>query len=310
MQQATVNLFADMGAQPATLQSGPVATAGVDRHAPRRPRRSPRPPAHGRPTAAASTISGTASDTGGGVVAGVEVSTDGGTTWHPATGTTSWTYTWTAHGSPVDDDQGRAPSTTAATSQTPGAGVDGQRHLPVLDLWGTSTRRPPRTPTRGDADAGRGRGQVQVRRLRHRSPASASTRPRRTPAPTSAASGRTDGHALAQATFTGETASGWQTGDLRQPGRGHSRTRPTSPSYFAPNGHYAATADYFYRTPRPGPTAAARLDSPPLHALRNTGTDGNGVYNYGAEHVPANTYSAANYWVDVVFIADRRRPGR
>ena len=30
MQQATVNLFADMGAQPATLTSGLVAAADVD----------------------------------------------------------------------------------------------------------------------------------------------------------------------------------------------------------------------------------------------------------------------------------------
>ena len=51
------------------------------------------------------TVTGTASDSGGGVVAGVEVSTDGGTTWHPATGTTSWTYSWLAHGVPVDGDQ-------------------------------------------------------------------------------------------------------------------------------------------------------------------------------------------------------------
>ena len=34
------------------------------------------------------TVTGTATDAGGGRVAGVEVSTDGGTSWHPATGTT------------------------------------------------------------------------------------------------------------------------------------------------------------------------------------------------------------------------------
>ncbi len=38
-------------------------------------------------------ITGTATDTGG-LVAGVEVSTDGGTTWHPASGTAAWTYNW------------------------------------------------------------------------------------------------------------------------------------------------------------------------------------------------------------------------
>ena len=39
------------------------------------------------------TITGTASDSGG-QVGGVEVSTDGGVTWHPAVGRTSWTYVW------------------------------------------------------------------------------------------------------------------------------------------------------------------------------------------------------------------------
>src|SRR5205823_12567314 len=38
-------------------------------------------------------ISGTAGDAGG-VVAGVEVSVDGGTSWHSATGGSSWTYSW------------------------------------------------------------------------------------------------------------------------------------------------------------------------------------------------------------------------
>ena len=95
MQQATVNLLADMGAQPATLQSGLVA-ASVDRHDAahgdhHRRRRTARRPSVGKPV----TVTGTATDTGGGVVAGVEVSTDDGTTWHRASGTGSWTYTWT-----------------------------------------------------------------------------------------------------------------------------------------------------------------------------------------------------------------------
>src|SRR5205085_9647319 len=41
------------------------------------------------------TITGTAADAGGGVVGGVEVSADGGATWHPAAGRSSWSYTWT-----------------------------------------------------------------------------------------------------------------------------------------------------------------------------------------------------------------------
>ena len=43
MKQATVNLFADMGAQPGTLQSGLVAAHAVHRRRWRRPRRSRRP---------------------------------------------------------------------------------------------------------------------------------------------------------------------------------------------------------------------------------------------------------------------------
>ena len=56
-----------------------------------------------------------------------------------------------------------------------------------------------------------------------RSPASASTRRRRTRAPTSAACGPPSGQLLATATFTGETATGWQTVELLQPGRDHRR---------------------------------------------------------------------------------------
>src|SRR5258706_9050521 len=41
------------------------------------------------------TITGVASDLGDGVVGGVEVSVDGGATWHPANGRESWSYTWT-----------------------------------------------------------------------------------------------------------------------------------------------------------------------------------------------------------------------
>ncbi|PYQ83302.1 MAG: hypothetical protein DMG03_14305, partial [Acidobacteria bacterium] len=38
-------------------------------------------------------ITGTASDVGG-VVGGVDVSVDGGATWHPADGRETWSYTW------------------------------------------------------------------------------------------------------------------------------------------------------------------------------------------------------------------------
>src|SRR5205823_6786557 len=123
MQQATVNLFADMGAQPTTLISGlTAATASTDATAPTSAISSPSQGAN-LSDGSAVTISGTATDSGGGVVAGVEVSTDGGTTWHPANGTTNWSYTWSAHGSPsaviksrAVDDSGNLESPSAGTT--------------------------------------------------------------------------------------------------------------------------------------------------------------------------------------------------
>ena len=95
MQQATVNLFADMGVQPTSLQTNLVAaTASSDTTAPTATITSP---ADGATIAVGTpiTISGTAADAGGGVVGGVEVSVDGGATWHPADGLDNWTYQWT-----------------------------------------------------------------------------------------------------------------------------------------------------------------------------------------------------------------------
>src|SRR6266849_3628410 len=96
MQQATVNLFADMGVQPSTLLRGLVpATASTDTTPPRSTITSPAP---GTMVTAGSqvTVSGTAQDFGGGVVGGVEVSVDGGATWHPAAGRENWSYVFTA----------------------------------------------------------------------------------------------------------------------------------------------------------------------------------------------------------------------
>jgi hypothetical protein len=46
-------------------------------------------------TGTAVSISGTSSDAGGGTVARVDVSVDGGSTWSAATGTTAWSFSWT-----------------------------------------------------------------------------------------------------------------------------------------------------------------------------------------------------------------------
>ena len=95
MRQATVNLFADMGIQPDSLQPGlQIATASTDVTAPTSTITSPSGPLEvtaGIPVS----ITGTASDGGGGMLMAVEVSTDGGATWRRATGRANWSYTWT-----------------------------------------------------------------------------------------------------------------------------------------------------------------------------------------------------------------------
>lgn len=99
MRQFTVNMLADMGnVQPKTLASGLVAaTPSSDNQAPIALIVSPSN-SSSLPLGSV-VVTGTATDSGGGVVVGVEISYDGGSTWHPAdlTGeadtTVGWTYT-------------------------------------------------------------------------------------------------------------------------------------------------------------------------------------------------------------------------
>jgi hypothetical protein len=100
------------------------------------------------------------------------------------------------------------------------------------------------------------------------------------------------GNLLATATFTGETASGWQQVTFSQPVAISANTTYVA-SYLAPGGRYAEDDGYFDST---------GVDRGPLHALAS-GVDGvNGVYAYSSGSTfPTSTYLNANYWVDVVF---------
>ena len=139
MQQATVNLFADMGVQPATLESDLVpATAAADTTAPTSTITSPSAGATFT-NGSTVTITGTATDSGGGVVAGVEVSTDGGSTWHPVTTmsaaatSVTWSYTWSAAGNGSVTIESRATD-DSGNIETPGPGVSRDGQLPVQPL--------------------------------------------------------------------------------------------------------------------------------------------------------------------------------
>jgi hypothetical protein len=121
MQQATVNLFADMGIQPANLQPDLVpAVQSIDLKAPLSKITSP--PGGAGVAGGAVAITGTAADTGG-TVAMVEISVDGGRSWKRAAGTDRWQYEWI-----VPDGAGSATILTRAVDdsvnvETPGKGV-------------------------------------------------------------------------------------------------------------------------------------------------------------------------------------------
>ena len=99
------------------------------------------------------------------------------------------------------------------------------------------------------------------------------------------------GTLLAQATFTAESASGWQQVDLPGPVAVSKNTTYVA-SYHTDTGSYSANNDFF---------ATAGVDNAPLHALRDGLDGGNGVYRYGGSAFPDLTYRSSNYWVDVVF---------
>ncbi len=103
------------------------------------------------------------------------------------------------------------------------------------------------------------------------------------------------GTLLDEVVFTGETASGWQTAMFPTPVPIAAGVTYVA-SYHTTDDGYAFTAEDF---------AASGVNRPPLHALQSVGGDANGVFQYGpGGSFPTHTFSATNYWVDVVFLDD------
>jgi hypothetical protein len=301
MQQATINLFADMGnVQPATLMSGLVAaTASTDTTPPTSTITSPAPGASiGNGSTA--TITGTATDGGGGAVAGVEVSTDGGTTWHPVTTMSAaaqsvpWSYSWPATGlgnvkieSRATDDSGNietpgsgvtvsvncpctmygqdyTPSVTSANDSTP---LElGVKFTSSVNGWVTGVRF-----YKGDGNNGTHTGTLWS----------------------------STGAELATGTFTNETASGWQTLLFSTPVQITANTVYVA-SYYAPFGHYAFDTQQFYPSTTGSPYLQP-LGSGPVAAVRATAASANGLFNSGGPGFPSSSFNASGYGVDVVF---------
>ena len=293
MQQATANLLADMGAQPATLEADLApATASTDSTPPASAITSPSAGASFS-NGSAVTISGTATDSGG-VVAGVEVSTDGGSSWHeattmsPADQNVNWSYTWSAAASgPVTimsratDDSGNigSPGPGVAVTVNCPCGLFGNNYAPAVTSANDSSKLElgmkfqTAVPGwvagvrfyQGTGNTGTHTGSLW----------------------TSA------GALLATGTFTNETGSGWQTMMFASPVQISANTTYVV-SYYDPTGHYAADTDLLDWP----------LNTPPLTAPRSVytpGGSGNGVFNVGGHAFPRSTFHGNSYGVDVIF---------
>ena len=294
VRQATVNLFADMGVQPATLQSGlSAASASSDTTAPTSTISSPAAGAT-VPVGQPLTVSGTATDAGGGKVGGVEVSTDNGTSWHPASGRGSWSYTFTPGSdgtltirTRATDDSLRMETPSAGRTITVGTGTPPPPGSCPCTIWpSTATPAVAADPDTESIEVG-----VKFRATQAGSISGIRFYK---------GSGNTGTHVgslwsasgtkLGSATFTGESPSGWQQVNFASPVAVSANTTYVA-SYYAPNGRYS-TSDGYFTTP---------TSNGPLTALQD-GADGvNGVYKYGATGFPTLGYASSNYWVDVVY---------
>ena len=175
MQQATVNLFADMGIQPGSLMAGLDAR---DAHratpADRRPPFTDPAPRRVVDTGQPVSVTGTAADVGG-VVGGVEVSVDG-STWHPATPDrrrrllVDLVVRLDALDPRRRDPPGPGASTTAPTSARGHVGPVTVAYSCPCSIFGTAAA--PTTSDCGRRHPGRARREVPLRhrRLRQRRP--------------------------------------------------------------------------------------------------------------------------------------------
>jgi hypothetical protein len=289
VQQAEVNVFADMGVLPGTLQASlKIATASTDHTPPvsKISSVSVASPVEGQTV----TVSGTASDVGG-LVAGVQVSYDSGATWHPATGTTSWSYTFIAAAPGTYTVESRATDDSVNT-ETPS---DGQSYTvtPSSALSIFPATAVPATPTVTDSAAKNG-VTLGMKFVSSENGSITAIRFYKASTNTGTHVGQlwtATGTLLASVTFTNETASGWQQATLSNPVRITANTTYIV-SYNGTSGTYSAT-NYFFDNP----------DNPNLTvgSLTPISSGQNGLYAYGASGVFPSNVTNANYFVDVVF---------
>ena len=280
MQQATVNLFADMHSQPGSLDpSLTAASASTDTAAPSTGIVSPASGTTVTPGTTV-TIQGTATDAGGGRVGGVEVSLDGGTSWHPASGRESWRYTWTPSAAGqvtlmarASDDSANLGSATSATIR-----VGGSRSCPC-SLFGDLAPAQSTNDNQAIEVGVRFRADVDgfITGLRYYGAASSSPRVGHL--------WTEGGTQLASATFVGDSLVGWHTVSLSPAVRVTKDTTYVA-SFLSSDGTYYADPGFFN----------APFDAAPLHAPRRQRRR-----LQVRRWLPADSFDATSYGADVLF---------
>ncbi|WP_204003155.1 DUF4082 domain-containing protein [Virgisporangium aurantiacum] len=285
MQQATLNILADLDSFPTTLMSGMVMpTKTTDVVAPTAVISTP---AAGTTIVNGSqvTLTGTATDTGG-RVAGIEVSTDGAT-WHPATsGTSSWSYTFIASGAGTMTVRVRAIDDSANIGT-----VIASRSYPLSGPGSLFGDRTPKVPAADDG----GSVTLGVKFTPQNSGNITGIRFYKGTGNTGTHVGTlwtAGGQQLRTGTFSNETASGWQTLTFSSPVQVLAGNTYVA-SYFAPVGRYSADDRFF---------SSLDWKSGPLTAPRGPGNNGNGVYRTGNGFPVETSPTDTNYYVDVNFV--------
>lgn len=293
MQQATVNLLSDMDVQPGSLQSDLVP--GIPENDTVPPVSQITFPENGTVLASqkSHTISGTATDSGGGIVSRVEVSTDNGAIWQTAQGNTSWSFAW------IPADTGsvtiRARATDNSGNVEPAGsspGITVQIGPASHSIWPASAM-PVRVadPDMVPIEVGvkfRPRVNGYITGIRFYK-AATNTGTHIGSLWTSA------GSLLSRATFSGESSSGWQEVQLPAPVPVTAGATYIA-SYHTTVGQYSSDEAFF---------ATSGVSTPYLEALANGVAGDNGVYTYSATPAfPTQGYRSTNFWVDVSFTVD------
>jgi len=296
MQQATMNLLADMEVMPSTPATGLTRpTSSTDRQP---PTSTVTLPLSGTLLQAGVpvTVQGVASDVGGGRVGGVEVSIDGGLTWRPAQGLENWRYTFTPSAAALTS--GRISLRTRAVDdsgwlESPGPGRD----WPVVDtgcpctLWAAD--RVPAIAASADTAA----VNLGVRFMSSVTGLITAIRFYKgvgNEGPHPVALWNSAGQLLGSGVLPATPATGWQQVSLSSPVPIQAGQTYVA-SYLAPRGRYAAEYERF---------SGSAIQRGPLTAPADgSGGGGNGVYRYAsAPAFPQSSYRASDYGVDVVMV--------